>query len=152
MNGAADFPPIDKKILAFISRHHQFVLATAVNGLPWTANCFYSWVEELNLFVFTSDLHTRHAREMLENTRVAGNISLETSIVGKIQGLQFSGTAVLLEGKDLEKGKISYLKRFPVAMLMETTLWGMAPDYFKLTDNRLGFGKKLIWQKNEKVS
>jgi uncharacterized protein YhbP (UPF0306 family) len=145
-------PPIDKKILSFIARHHQFVLATVVNNTPWTANCFYAWIQELSMFVFTSDLHTRHAGEMLQNKLVAGNISLETGIIGKIQGLQFSGSAFLLEGEKLDFGKKSYLKRFPVALLMETTLWGFDPDHFKLTDNRLGFGKKLIWQKNQKIS
>jgi len=25
-------------------------------------------------------------------------------------------------------------------------LWGIEPDFIKMTHNRLGFGKKLIWQ------
>jgi uncharacterized protein YhbP (UPF0306 family) len=30
---------------------------------------------------------------------------------------------------------------------MDTTLWILSIDYLKMTDNRLGFGKKLLWEK-----
>ena len=30
-------------------------------------------------------------------------------------------------------------------MLMKTTLWVVDLSFLKFTDNRLGFGKKLIW-------
>ena len=46
----------------------------------------------------------------------------------------------------LKKVKKAYLKRFPVAMLMKTTLWVVEPTLMKYTDNRMGFGKKLIWK------
>lgn len=139
---------IDTRIIRFIQKHHQFTLATSNNGIPWTANCFYVYMEEKNQFVFTSSLKTRHGSEMITQQRVAGNISLETNIIGKIQGLQFTGTAILLESEALAHAKKSYLKKFPVAMLMETTLWGILPDHYKLTDNRFGFGKKLIWDQS----
>jgi uncharacterized protein YhbP (UPF0306 family) len=29
---------------------------------------------------------------------------------------------------------------------MQPKLWQIKVSYFKLTDNRLGFGKKIIWQ------
>jgi uncharacterized protein len=35
--------------------------------------------------------------------------------------------------------------RFPVAALMDTRLWIVRLTFIKMTDNRLGFGKKLIW-------
>jgi len=34
-----------------------------------------------------------------------------------------------------------------VAMLMDTTLWAVDLTHIKMTDNRLGFGKKIIWEK-----
>ena len=48
-----------------------------------------------------------------------------------------------------ETARRAYLKRFPYAALAELTLWAIRPDYMKLTDNTLGFGKKLIW--NDKL-
>jgi uncharacterized protein YhbP (UPF0306 family) len=37
-------------------------------------------------------------------------------------------------------------------MLMETHLWLCDLVYIKMTDNRLGFGKKLIWMKDAKLN
>jgi len=139
---------LDKKIIEFINEHHVFTLATSVDDEPWCANAFYVYLEEENMLVFTSDMDTRHIRDTAHNIFVAGSIVLETSIIGKIQGIQFQGIISPLNGDLLEKCKKAYLKRFPVAMLMKTTLWGLDLNHVKFTDNRLGFGKKLIWKKD----
>ena len=53
-----------------------------------------------------------------------------------------------LSRKDLlARAKSGYLKRFPVAALMDTQLWVVKLTFIKMTDNRLGFGKKLVWEK-----
>lgn len=138
----------DKKIVDFIKKHHVLTLATCPDNQPWCANCFYAFLEEEAAFVFTSGFDTRHIKETLKNSRVAGSIVLETSIVNKIQGVQFTGILQLPENELISKTKYAYLKRFPFAALMDTTLWILNPDHIKLTDNRLGFGKKLIWERN----
>jgi uncharacterized protein YhbP (UPF0306 family) len=137
----------DPKILAFLKKHHVLTLATVSGDQPWTANCFYAFMEEQMSFVFTSGYETRHIQEVSQNRNVAGNVVLETSIIGKIQGIQFSGMLELAEGEALEKASSAYLKRFPFAALMDTTLWILPIDYLKMTDNRLGFGKKLVWER-----
>ena len=43
------------------------------------------------------------------------------------------------------KAHTSYLKRFPFAILSNTKLWTIRLIGIKMTDNRLGFGKKLYW-------
>ena len=50
-------------------------------------------------------------------------------------------------GELTEKTKKAYMKRFPFARLMKTNLWILELNYIKMTDNLLGFGKKLIWEK-----
>jgi uncharacterized protein YhbP (UPF0306 family) len=137
----------DTKFNTFIKKHHVLTLATTVDGLPWCANCFYAWSEEDNFFVFTSDTSTKHVQDALKNPRVAGSIVLETTVVGKIQGMQFSGTMLEPKGELENKTHRIYMKRFPFALLMDTQLWVLDVDYMKLTDNRLGFGKKLVWKK-----
>ena len=47
----------------------------------------------------------------------------------------------------LKKYKTVYLKKFPFAILKNTALWYIEPTFLKFTDNRLGFGKKIIWEK-----
>jgi uncharacterized protein len=140
--------PIDPRILRFITRHHVLTLAVSKDNLPYCAHCFYCYMPEQNRFVFTSDPETRHIRD-LENAgsgRVAAGIALETRIVGKIRGLQLTGRMFVPEGNDLPVARRAYLAKFPIARLAKLHLWVLEPDLLKLTDNRLGFGTKLVWE------
>ena len=137
----------EKRIISFLTKHHVLTLATASGNEPWCANCFYVYDQENNYLIFTSDNDTRHIKDAKKNSFVAGSVVLETSVIGKIQGIQFQGNLLKAEGKMLTKAKQKYLLRFPIASLMNTNLWVLELSYLKMTDNRLGFGKKLIWKK-----
>ena len=123
----------------------MLTIATTVDNEPWCANCFYVYLEEENVVVFTTDADTRHGEEFLKNPLVAGSVVLETMVIGKIQGIQFQGVVSEPEGDMLSKAKWAYLKRFPPAVLMDTHLWIVKLTLIKLTDNRLGFGEKILW-------
>jgi uncharacterized protein len=139
----------DARIVKFIQEHHVLTLAVSRQDIPWCASCFYVYLPDINLFVFTSDHDTRHIRDFTGSSTgfVAGTIALETKITGKIRGIQFSGPMKQLTGSELKTSKKAYLDRFPIARLARLELWGVEPDTLKLTDNRLGFGTKLIWNK-----
>lgn len=137
----------EKRIVDFIHEHHVLTLATSVDNNPWCTNCFYTYLSENNCFVFTSDNETKHVADVMENPNVAGSVVLETNVIGKIQGIQFRGKMERPEGELLKIAKKAYLKRFPYAALMKTSLWILHINHIKMTDNRLGFGKKLIWKK-----
>lgn len=135
---------IDKKIEKFISSHHVLTLATSTtDGQPYCCNIFYAYNKQEGAFIFTSDDHTHHAQMMSNNPRVAASIVLETRIVGKVQGLQITGEVK----RAVDGDKALYIKRFPYAAVADLQLWRMEADFMKLTDNTLGFGKKLIWKR-----
>jgi uncharacterized protein len=136
---------VDTRIIKFFKKHHVLTIATTSDNEPWCANCFYVYLEKENSLVFTSDPTTRHGKEFLENSLVAGSVVLDTMVVGKIRGIQFQGLVSEPEGELLVSAKRAYLLRFPVAALMETQLWVVKLTHIKMTDNRLGFGKKLVW-------
>lgn len=137
---------VDERFAKFIAKHHVLTVATVGSeGMPYVANCFYAYDRKRNIFIFTSDSSTRHGAEMEANANVALSIVLETRIVGRVQGLQITGIA---ERGD-EEAKSRYIKRFPYAAVAPLTLWMVRPTMLKLTDNTLGFGKKLIWQSEE---
>jgi uncharacterized protein YhbP (UPF0306 family) len=137
----------DKRIIDFINDHQVLTLATSFDEEPYCANCFYVYMEEENSIVFTSDYDSKHIKQASHNIYVAGSIVLETSVLGKIQGVQFQG--IISEPKDemFTKARNAYLTKFPIAMLMKTTLWIVDFTFLKFTDNNLGFGKKIIWEK-----
>jgi uncharacterized protein YhbP (UPF0306 family) len=141
-----DFP---KQIVKFIEKHHVLTLATVKEGIPWCSSLFYAFIPAENILVFTSDPSTRHINEGLANKQIAGSIVLETSIVGKIQGIQFEGLMHKPEGSLADELRLAYLRRFPFAILLDSQIWYLELLHIKLTDNRLGFGKKLVWNKNQ---
>ena len=136
---------IETRIIKFFRKHHVLTVATSSEQEPWCANCFYVYLEEENAIVFTTDTDTRHGKEFLKNPLVAGSVVLETMRLGKIQGIQFQGVVSEPEGEMLSKAKWAYLKKFPPAVLMDTHLWIVKLTLIKMTDNRLGFGKKILW-------
>lgn len=138
----------EKRIVDFLNEHHVLTLATSKNNKPYCANCFYAYLEYENCFVFTSDIDTKHIRDVMLQNEVAGSVVLETKTVGKIQGVQFTGLLLEPDKEQHKNAKKAYLKCFPYAVLMKTKLWILKIDFIKMTDNRLGFGKKLIWKKS----
>lgn len=130
------------KITAFITKHHVMSLATTNGEDVSVCSLFYAYDAQSLCFVVASSEDTLHVRHTLENAAVAGNILLETKTIGKIEGLQFRGCMQLLQENTL---KNLYFKTFPYALAMMPKLWQIHVDYFKLTDNKLGFGKKIIY-------
>jgi uncharacterized protein len=135
-------PSTLEKIAAFVREHHVMTLATAQGGLPYATPLFYAYDAQRNRFIFASGIETEHAKQMLETPAVAAGIALETDTVGKIRGLQCTGGVIAADDTDIK----CYFARFPYARPMRPTLWRLEPAWMKLTDNRLGFGKKLIWE------
>ncbi len=132
-----------EKITAFIEEHHVLTLATTVENEVSACSLFYAFDLKSSSFVVASSEDTLHIEHIHKNQKVAGNILLETKEVGKIQGLQFRGVFTILEEVKL---KALYFKTFPYALALAPKLWQIKVDFFKLTDNRLGFGKKLIYK------
>jgi len=131
------------KIDAFLQGHHVMSLSTCRGSEISSCNLFYVYDKNTNSFVVASSDDTLHVEYIKINNGIAGTVVLETKSVGKIQGVQFRGKFVVLEDTALKK---LYFKHFPYALAMTPKLWQIKINYFKMTDNKLGFGKKIIWQ------
>jgi len=129
------------KIVSFLGQHHVMSLATTDFTQLDVCSLFYSYSKEKNSFVVASNDATKHIQNILQNNNVSGNILLETKTVGKIEGVQFKGRCKVLEDNELQA---LYFKTFPYALAMLPQLWQIEIVHFKMTDNRLGFGKKII--------
>ena len=137
---------IDKRIIDFINAHHLLTLATAKENRPYCANCFYVYDKKKNWLIFSSEKRTKHVQDFIVNSNVAASIALETKEVSKIQGVQLLGEILELKEEELKMIKKQYLKTFPYARLMQPKLWAMRLTFIKMTHNKLGFGKKLVWE------
>jgi uncharacterized protein len=143
---------LDKRISDYIQINKVFTLATSSDNNPWCALCYYAYQKENNLLIFKSDDGSRHIRELLSQPKVAGTIYKPATTPAKITGLQFTAEVIQADKILIKNLKTIYLKRFPFAAVIEAQLFVLQPDYCKMTDNRLGFGKKIIWQKEAERS
>ena len=132
-----------QKIEEFIGKHHVLTLATYSEELLSACSVFYAYDSKTQSFIFASDAQSEHGANMLKSKDVAANVLLETEEIGKIQGLQIKGKATLLEEKRLNS---LYFKSFPYARVLSPQLWQLKVQSLNLTDNRLGFDKKLTWK------
>jgi len=137
---------VDQQIIDFINEHHLLILATSQNNIPYCCNVFYVYDEVSNQLIFSSVTKTKHAQNFIANPNVAGSIALETKEISKIQGVQLLGTIQELKAEELKIAKEQYLKAFPYAENMELHLWAMPLNFIKMTHNKLGFGRKLVWK------
>ncbi len=129
-----------ERIERFIAKHHVLSLATVRGNIPFVCSVFYAYDPRLKSFVFASEEKTAHIQNALANPHLAANIHLETKEVGQVQGLQIKG---LFQHSNEEQKKL-YFKRFPYARAFSPALYALRTTSFKYTDNRLGFGRKII--------
>jgi len=134
---------LELRIIKFIKKHHVLNLATSFNNVPYAASCFYLYLESENQLIIASDENTKHIHDCLNQPLVAGTIVLETKFISHIRGIQFKGTIQEIVEDTIRK---EYIKRFPPALFIPFKLWAIQLSYIKMTDNRLGFGKKIIWE------
>lgn len=133
---------MDSKITAFILQHHLLTLATSGERV-WCCSMFYAYDPETISFIVASDETTEHMKNVAQNSYVSGTVALETKTVGKIQGIQYAGVMQSCP----ESLKHLYFEAFPYARVMNPTLWRIRLDEMKMTDNTLGFGKKIMWKR-----
>ena len=72
----------------------------------------------------------------------------EAKSIALIRGVQYRAEAVLLSGEEAEAARARYCKRFPIAGAMKASVWRLDLHEVKMTDNTLGFGKKLHWARS----
>jgi len=141
---------MDKKISKYISENKVLTFATCVDNIPYCSNCFYVFDSDNNRLIFLSDSKTRHITEALSNKNVAGTIDKEFISVAKIQGLQFTGCFVNPDSEEEKNFYKIYYDKFPFAKAKPSPIWAIDLAWVKMTDNTLGFGKKIIWESAKK--
>ena len=138
---------MEKKIIDYIEGQKVLTLATCKDDQPYCANCFYVFDDEKQQLIFLSDNSTRHIEEALFNKNIAGTIDKEVTTVAKIQGLQFTGEFIEPNESQKEVFYQLYYDKFPFARAKPSPIWGINLSTIKMTDNTLGFGKKLKWER-----
>ncbi|WON77339.1 YhbP family protein [Serratia sp. UGAL515B_01] len=141
-------PEDQQHIIRFLNKQHVLTLC-ASNGMDmWCASCFYVFDAERMALWLMTESHTRHGELMRQNSAVVGTVAPQPKTVALIKGVQYAGKIRQLEGDDALLAGTRYCKRFPVAKVMKAPIWQIDLQEVKMTDNTLGFGKKLHWRRS----
>jgi uncharacterized protein YhbP (UPF0306 family) len=142
-------------ILALLREHFVLSLATCGTTGSHSAPLYYV-LDEVEggapSLVFTSDPGSLHCCQLEENPRVSAAIHLETRDVEALRGVQLHGRCRRMEGEEASRAQEIYVAAFPAAgallkLRREMRFYRVEMDWAKLTDNRRGFGFKLVWTK-----
>lgn len=137
-----------KRIWSFLSNQTVLNIATSINDVPYCASCFYVFDEKNKLLAFKSKKDSRHIKEVLQQKNVAGTVLPDKLKLGTVKGIQFQGKLIFPNEKTSSAIKGIYYSKFPYAMAVPGDIWIIELSFIKLTDNQLGFGKKLVWSKD----
>ncbi len=91
-------------------------VATSEDNMPRIFNCWFSYDDKFN-FYYISPHTAKHSKAIKKHPYVAASIvspNISQVGVGKdVQGLMFEGQAFLVEGKELIKAYMNFLKKHP---------------------------------------
>lgn len=136
-------------LINFIKKQHVVSLCCQADDDLWCANCFYIFDEANMSLILMTQPDTRHGVLLQANPRVAGTISGQPKTVLLIKGVQYRGMCLLLSGEAEDRARKAYQKRFPVSRAVTAPLWEIRLEEVKMTDNSLGFGHKIVWQRED---
>lgn len=136
-------------IVRYLNQQHVLSLCCSDAEALWCANCFYVFDEARMAFWVMTEAETRHGALMAQRSQVAGTVNGQPKTVMLIKGVQYRGQAHRLHGERESQARAAYCQRFPVARAVSAPLWEIILDEVKMTDNALGFGKKLQWLRQD---
>lgn len=139
---------MDESITKFIKKQTcANICCVDEKGSPYCFTCFYSFNSNEGLIFIKSPLDTHHSKLIFDNPNIAGTILPDKLNVLKVMGIQFEGI-VLSQDHLLSKNASShYHKKYPFALAMPGEIWTVQVNKIKMTDSRLGLGKKLTWSR-----
>lgn len=139
----------DQSLIArFLNKQHVLTLCAGNGADMWCANCFYVFDAERMALWLMTEPHTRHGELMQQRPRVVGTIAPQPKTIALIRGVQYRGDIARLYGEEETLARARYCKRFPIAKVMKAPIWQLTLQEVKMTDNTLGFGKKLHWSRS----
>ncbi|MBS0056016.1 YhbP family protein [Yersinia sp. Marseille-Q3913] len=132
-------------IIRFLRQQHVLTLCAGSGMDMWCANCFYVFDDVQMVLYLMTEKQTRHGELMQVNPQVVGTIATQPRTVALIKGIQYRGEITELSGNAEQTARQRYCRRFPVAKVASAPIWQLNLLEIKMTNNTLGFGKKLYW-------
>lgn len=114
---------------------------------PYCFTCYYLFNSTEQLLYYKSSFNTTHSVNILANANVAGTILPNKLNKLQVMGVQFEGIVLHTDDPIVQVASIAYHKKYPMALAVPGSVWVIQLNHIKYTNNALGFGKKLHWER-----
>lgn len=142
-------PDIKQLIQEVLEKGHVMSLATVDSGGVWVSDVIYIHDEHFNLYWMSSE-HVRHSKAVMENTQVAGSITINGAGQDN-SGVQFDGIASKVEEDRYDLTVKHFAKRGKTpppegdASLKGRSWYVLKPTKIELINEKLfGFHKQKV--------
>ncbi len=116
-------------------------------GHPYCFSCYYAIDSKEGLLFFKSSSDSNHVAFLQSKPIVAGTILSDKLNKLQIKGIQLEGIVLSFDNELSQNASLEYYKSHPMAVAMAGEIWTIQINRIKYTDNTLGFGKKIIWER-----
>ncbi|HSC54505.1 MAG TPA: hypothetical protein VLC98_12820 [Phnomibacter sp.] len=123
------------------------ICCTNGNGELHCFSCYYAFDSNVNLLYFKTNDNTLHMQWMEEWTHIAGTILPDKQKKVLVKGIQLNGKLLPTDDPLVQQATKIYHLRFPFTLAMKGKVHAIRLDKIKMTDNSLGFGTKLLWER-----
>lgn len=139
---------IQQHIAHFIEKQTvASVCCTGPEGDLHCFSCYFAYNEKQQLLHFKTSEDSLHMQYLLKNPALAGTILPDKLNKMIVQGIQFSGHLLSLSHSNAKGAGKLYYHRHPMALAIKGTLYTIQIDLLKMTDNTLGMGTRLVWDR-----
>jgi uncharacterized protein YhbP (UPF0306 family) len=114
---------------------------------PYCFSCFYAFSGKDGLLVFKSSATAHHSHLIQENSFVAGTILPDKLNSLVVKGIQFEGVVLAFDHPLAVNAFKNYHKKNPLALAIPGEMWTIQLNHIKMTDSAVGFGKKIVWDR-----
>ncbi len=143
---------MDDRIVKFIGEQTCASICCADQpGKPYCFSCVYAFDSDEKLLYYKSSNNTRHSEILLHHPAVAGTILPDRLNMLHIIGIQFEGIVLPADHPLAKHAPARYYKTHPLALTQPGSIWTVQLNTLKFTDNSLGFGKKITWDRREEI-
>jgi uncharacterized protein len=142
-----------ERIDAFIKK--QTVLSLCCvdeENQPYCFSCFYAFNEDQALLYFKSSITSYHSTLLLQKPQIAGTILPDKLNKLAIKGIQLTGHVLPFSHPMALNAATEYHRKYPFAVAIPGEVWAIQLDAVKMTDNAIGFAKKLTWKRDEAMT
>jgi uncharacterized protein YhbP (UPF0306 family) len=141
---------MNEGIIKFIEKQRvATVCCVDEDGSPYCFSCFYVFDKSAYFLYFKTSPSSHHSSLLEKNAAVAGTIQPDKLNPLAIKGIQYKGVVLDSDHMKSNMAKAFYHYRFPFATVMHGDVRIIELTEIKMTDNSAGFGKKILWKKEE---